>query len=169
MEQIKVYNFKLRHVLAIIFFISFSIIATLEFSKYQIILVYLLMALVLAFELKRLLLPILIIDSKKINLPIENESVFWENIVKIEYHNKFKIEIKVKEIDSNRKKYNVPYVFDDYDDEVGYRDYSIYYIDIKFVKMNQDILYKIILDLSKMEENERENQIKNIKKTLPLS
>lgn len=121
-----------------------------------------LMLIAIIFNLKRLLKPAVIIDSDKISFPLTNEWVYWENIDTITFYNyrnvNESIEIKVKQIDKNRKKYKAPLVFADYG-ENGYPDLSLYRIDLENFKINHEQFYETMLALSKKNKDERSIEI----------
>lgn len=124
------------------------------------------MLIAIIFNLKRLLKPAVIIDSDKISFPLTNEWVYWENIDNITCCNIGKtdlcIEIKVKQVDKNRKKRKAPLVFADYG-ENGYPDLSLYKVDLEKFKINQEQFYKTMLALSKENKAERAIEISNYK------
>ena len=121
-----------------------------------------LLVIAIVFNLKRLLKPAIIIDSDKISFPLTNEWVYWENIDNITCHNIGKtdlcIEIKVKQVDKNRKKRKAPLVFADYG-ENGYPDLSLYKVDLEKFKINQELFYETMLALSKENKAERAIEI----------
>lgn len=125
-----------------------------------------LMLIAIIFNLKRLLKPAVIIDSDKISFPLANEWVYWENIDNIKCYHIGKtdlcIEIKVKQMDKNRKKRKAPLIFVDYDED-SYPDLSLYRINLGNFKINQEQFYKTMLALSKKNKDERAIEISRYK------
>lgn len=162
MKKIEIYHPKARHIISIFFWIILLLTIIFQFpnfsNKFLSFLLCVLLTVAILFDLKRLIKPAVVIDSFKISFPLNNEFVYWENIDKIEFNNIKNLEIKVKQIDQNRKKWNVPRVFDDYDDN-GYLDFSLYRLDLESLKINNEQFYNTILDLSKKSKAEREIQI----------
>ena len=106
------------------------------------------------FHLRRIFIPIIVIDYSKIYFPLSKEYIYWENIESIEYHTKLFINIKAKNVDMTRNKYNVPLVSYDYDDKF-FHDNSLYRINIEYIKINKEDLYKLIFEFSELEKNDR--------------
>lgn len=166
MKNIKIYYPKVRLVFSLFFFLILLLVIIAQFphflNKYLDIVCCILMLIAIVFNLKRLLKPAVIIDSDKISFPLTNERVYWENIDNIKFYNIGKtdlcIEIKVKQIDKNRKKRKAPLVFADYS-ENGYLDLSLYRVDLENFKINQEQFYKTTLTLSKKNKDERAIEI----------
>ncbi|MFA9214528.1 MAG: hypothetical protein ACEQSR_11885 [Candidatus Methylacidiphilales bacterium] len=168
MKTIKIYYPKVRYVFSIFFFLVLLLIIIAQFphflNKYIDVLCCLLLVIAIVFNVKRLLKPAVIIDSDKISFPLANEWVYWQNIDNIRYYNIGKtdlcIEIKVKQMDKNRKKYKAPLVFADYDENC-YPDLSLYRIDLENFKIIHEQFYKTIMALSKKNKAERVIEINN--------
>ncbi len=170
MKNIKIYYPKVRLVFSLFFFLILLVIIIVQFphflNKYLNVLCCMLLLIAIIFNLKRLLKPAVIIDSDKISFPLTNEWVYWENIDNITRYNigktNISIEIKVKQIDKNRKKYKAPLVFADYG-ENGYPDLSLYRVDLENFKINHEQFYETILALSKKSIDERAIEISHYK------
>jgi len=170
MKNIKIYYPKVRLIFSLFLSIILLLIIIAQFpnflNKYIDFLCCLLLVIAIAFNLKRLLKPAVIFDSDKISFPLANERVYWENIDNITCYNIGKtdlcIEIKVKQIDKNRKKYKAPLVYADYG-ENGYPDLSLYRVVLENFKINQEQFYETMLALSKKNKVERAIEISNYK------
>lgn len=170
MKKIKIFHSKVRLLIALFLSIILLVIIIAQFThfvnKYIDVLFCILLVIAIAFNLKRLLKPAVIFDSDKIIFPLTNEIVYWENIDTITFYNNRNvnesIEIKVKQVDKNRKKRKAPLVFSDYGENI-YQDLSLYRIDLENFKINNEQFYLTMLALSKNNKEERAIEICNYK------
>ena len=168
MKEIKFYNSKYRNVISLIlwtFILLTSYLTNLQFiNVYGNYIAYTFLTIIIIYDIWIIInnRPSVVIDQYKLSFPLKKESVEWENIDKVEFSNlkdiNESITVKVKQVDKNRKKVNVPRVFDDFDDS-GHLDFSLYEIKLEKLKVKNEKIHKFILDLSTKTKTDRETII----------